>query len=396
MEILVWLLAAGLALWLAALIANLLYNRSALIISSRMEFPLSEHPKVSILIPARNEAKNLSLTLPGLLAQEYPNYEVILADDASTDETAILAEEYSRKHPGKLKVVRISSLPENWNGKIHALHQAMNAASGEWLIATDADIVFHPKALRAGLWIAARERAELVTIYAYLECITFWERLLLPGFWFMLATLFPIGKINNPTSSVALASGGYILMRRKTWQQLGGYQAIQSEMIDDLNTARLIKHSGNRIYAAVTKDLIRTRMYQSLAGIWEGLRKNSFAGSRYSIVRHCIVVAVDLLCNLLPLVCLTYIGWNFATNNTMGTLKNVAGYLSLAQYLLSVMMHLPVIVFYRIPIFYALLVPIGALIYGVISMDSMLRTLLGRGVSWKSRKYGKSTVVSNR
>ena len=84
MEILVWLLAAGLALWLAALIANLLYNRSALIISSRMEFPLSEHPKVSILIPARNEAKNLSLTLPGLLAQEYPNYEVILADDAST------------------------------------------------------------------------------------------------------------------------------------------------------------------------------------------------------------------------------------------------------------------------------------------------------------------------
>lgn len=396
MEILIWLLAVGLALWLAAFITNMLYNRNALIISSRMEFPLSEHPKVSILIPARNEAKNLSLTLPGLLAQDYPNYEVILADDASTDETAILAEEFSRKHPGKLRVIRINSLPGNWNGKIHALHKAMNAASGEWLLATDADIVFHPKALRAGLWIAAKEQAELVTIYAFLECITFWERLLLPGFGFMLATLFPIGKINNPKSSVALASGGYILMRRQTWQQIGGYKAIQSEMIDDLNTARLIKHGGNRIYAAVTKDLIRTRMYHSLAGIWEGLRKNSFAGSRYSILRHCIVVAVNLLCNLLPLACLVYLGWNFTTNDKMESWKDAAGYLSLAQYLLSVMMHLPVIVFYRVPLFYALLVPIGALIYGVISMDSMLRTLLGRGVSWKSRKYGKSNVVSDR
>ena len=359
-----------------------------------MEFSLREHPRVSILIPARNEAKILWRTLPAFLAQDYDNYEVILVDDASTDGTSAVAEQCARLYPGKLRVIRVESLPSDWVGKTHALHLAFQAAGGEWVLATDADILFHPKALRAGLWLAEQQRAELVSIYAFLECGSFWEKVILPGFGLVLATAFPLRKINDPNSTVALASGGYILMRRRVWDRLGGYESIRTEIIDDLNTARIVKHSGHRIFAALTKDLARTRMYHSLAGIWEGLRKNAFAGHRYSVARLFGVVGGSLFCNLLPLLCLSYFGWDLARQGGLAEQARVVFALSLAQYLLTVLLHVPMLLFYEIGLCYAFLAPFGAILYACICLDSMGRTLLGRGVTWKLRHYGRPPVAS--
>ncbi|MBI1954895.1 MAG: glycosyltransferase [Acidobacteria bacterium] len=394
MPALIGFLALGLALWLALWVWNLRYNRGVPRVSSRMEFSLREHPRVSILIPARNEAKILWQTLPAFLAQDYDNYEVILVDDASTDGTAVVAEQCARRYPGKLRVIRVESLPADWVGKAHALHLAFQAAGGEWVLATDADIFFHPKALRAGLWLAEQQRAELVSIYAFLECGSFWEKVILPGFGLFLATFFPLRKINDSNSTVALASGGYILMRRRVWDRLGGYEAIRAEMIDDLNTARIVKHSGHRIFAAVTKDLARTRMYPGLAGIWEGLRKNAFAGHRYSVARLLGVVGGSFLCNLLPLLYLGYFGWELARQSGLAEPARVVFALSLAQYLLTVLLHVPLLLFYEIGLGYAFLAPFGAILYACICLDSMGRTLLGRGVTWKLRHYGRPPVAS--
>lgn len=385
----VLLLGVGLALWIVCLAWNLANNRRPPAVSAAMAFPLRAEPLVSILIPARNEAANLARTLPLFLAQDYGNYEVILADDASTDGTGDLARTFASQHPERLRVVPIEGLPRGWAGKTHALHKAFDAARGEWVLATDADIVFHPKALRAGLSLAEQQQAELISIFAFLECGSFWERLMMPVFGLMLASVFPVRKINDPRSSVAIASGGYILMRRESWAVLGGYEAIRGEMIDDLNTARRVKHSGRRIFAAVTRDLVRTRMYASFAETWEGLRKHAFAAHRFSVFRIAAFLAGAWLTALLPLAALSYSVFQLAAHG--GEFPPGIGLifvLSLGQYALSVWLHLLLILFFGIPWGYALLAPFGTILYTAIAVDSMCRTLFGAGVSWKLRQYG--------
>jgi chlorobactene glucosyltransferase len=390
MTLLVALLWVGLAGWLGML---LWVMRNALghpAISARADLKPQRQPRVSILIPARNEAAILAITLPKFLNQDYGDYEVILVDDASTDETASLAEEFLRSHPQRFRMIRVNELPPGWVGKPHALHVGFQAAAGEWVLATDADIEFHPRALHTGLALAEREQAELVSIYAFLDCVTFWDKVMLPGFGLLLSAMFPVRKINNPRSSVALASGGYILMRRSMWASLGGYQAIRSEMIDDLNTARLVKHSGRRIFVVATKDLLRTRMYYSFRETWEGLRKNAFAGHRFSIPRMLLTFGSFLFCNLLPLSCIFWFGWHWlAGSSPLTGPERTALLLGLSQYGVSCLMHLPLMVYLRVNPVYALLSPVGAILYAAISVDSMVRTLLGQGVSWKSRQYGR-------
>ena len=393
------LLGAGLALWVACLAWNLLNNREAPSVSAAMEFPLRSEPRVSILIPARNETKILAKTLPLFLAQEYGDYEVILADDASTDGTGDLARRFAAENPERLRVVSLHELPPGWVGKTHALQKAFEAARGEWVLATDADMVFHPKALRAGLWLAERHNAELVSLFAFLECGSFWERLMMPVFGLMLASVFPLRKINDPQSSVAIASGGYILMRRESWASLGGYEAIRGEMIDDLNTARRMKHSGRRIFAALTRDLVRTRMYTNFRGIWEGLRKNAFAAHRFSVVRMAAFLAGAWLTALLPLGALAYSTFLLlAAGGASGVGLNVwlIFAMSLAQCGLSVWLHFLLITYWGIPRGYALLAPFGSVVYTAIALDSMIRTLFGTGVSWKLRQYGKPSCEAEK
>lgn len=390
-----WLIAAlwiGLAGWVLLFLWLLRNARGYPMVSASTKINLRRKPSVSILIPARNEAAILSTTLPKFLAQDYDDYEVILVDDASTDGTGKLAQELARAHPGRLRVIPVKELPPGWVGKTHALHQGFQAATGEWVLATDADIEFHPQALAAGLWLAEREKAELVSIYPYLDAVSFWEKMMMPGFSLVLSAMFPVHKINDPHSSVALASGGYILMRRSLWAGLGGYEAIRTEMIDDLNTARLVKHSGHRVYVAATKDLLHTRMYHNLRELWEGLRKNAFAAHRYSIPKMVLTLGGYLLFNVVPLVCVAFYGgrWPLATHPLAGP-EQAAFLLSLAQLAVSMLIHLPVLVYLRIPLAYALLAPLAAILYILICMDSMAKTLFGRGVSWKMRQYGRLT-----
>ena len=385
----VLLLGFGLTLWIVCLAWNLRNNREVASVSAAMPFALQTEPRVSILIPARNEAAILAKTLPLFLAQEYGDYEVILADDASTDGTGDLARTLASQNPKRLRVVSIHDLPPGWVGKTHALHKAFEAARGEWVLATDADIVFHPQALRAGLWLAERHHAELVSLFAFLECGSFWERLMMPVFGLMLATVFPLRKINNPQSSVAIASGGYILMHRDSWAGLGGYEAIRGEMIDDLNTARRVKQSGRRIFAALTRDLVRTRMYSNFGEIWEGLRKNAFAAHRFSVLRIAAFIVGVWLTALLPLAALAYSIFRVvAAGGEFPPGVGLILAMSLAQYTLSVWMHFLLISFLGIPRGYALLAPFGSIVYTAIAFDSMLRTLFGAGVSWKLRQYG--------
>ena len=404
---LIALLITGIALWVLMLVWSVFNFRGYFSIHSTSEMPLKKLPRVSILIPARNEADMLPATLPGLLQQEYPNYEVVLVDDGSTDGTGETAQRSASSLPAKaasrLRVIRTNEqLPPGWIGKNHALHVAFesvaaHAEPSEWVLATDADIVFHPKALRAGLFIAEQKSADLVTIFAFMKCESFWEKVMMPGFALLISSVFPQRLINSDKASVALASGGYILMRRDVWASLGGYRAIQSEMIDDLNTARLVKRSGHRIFASATRDLLTTQMYASFGEMWEGLRKNAFAGHRFNLGKAIAATFGYLLCNTLPLAVLGWYGlrWLSGGGEALGP-EVTAVSLAATEFFLVGLIHLPVLLYLDIPAGFSLLAPLAATIYAGITIDSVLRTLMGRGVSWKSRQYGKAGPVTVR
>ena len=396
--LLIVLLSCGLAGWLFLFLWHALQTRGAVKLSGTMDFPLQSRPLVSILIPARNEAEILTATLPRFLAQDYGNFEVILVDDASTDATAGVAARLASSCPERFRLLRVDTLPPGWIGKPHALDMAFRAAQGEWVLAADADVLLHPKALRAGLWVAEQQGADLVSIFAFMECVSFWEKVVLPGFGLLLATFFPLRKVNDSGSTVALASGGYILMRRRVWENLGGYKNVRAEMIEDLHTARIVKHSGRRIFVALTRDLVRTRMYRNFGEVWEGLRKNAFAGHHFSIRRMLSWVGGACLATLLPVLGLLYSAALLLGNaggiGEQAWQTQAVFTLCLAQYFLSGLLHLPVLAYYGISPGYALLAPVGGILYICISLDSMIRTLMGQGVSWKLRQYGKPPLES--
>ena len=187
-------------------------------------------------------------------------------------------------------------LPPQWHGKVHALHLAASAATGEWILATDADMVLHPSILRVAMSCALERGVQFLSIIPELEFGSFWEKVVLPGFSFLITSLFPVHLVNDPTSSRALAAGAFILMKREDLVALGGYARLKNVLIEDLRMAELFKRHGRRIYLAASRGLLHTRMYTSGAEIFEGLSRTAFEGSGFSIPK---MLGAMFLANLL-------------------------------------------------------------------------------------------------
>ena len=214
------LLAGALAIW-CLLGAHLFWSAwGAVLLTPEKPSSAAPLPFVSILVPARNEVTALPDLLASLLALDYPNFEIIFVDDNSVDGTGALAEEWSRRPEarGRLRVIHNRQLPQDWSGKVYALHLAARAAQGEWLLATDADVVFHPRALRLAVDLALARGAALLSLTPYFEYGTFWEKVVLPAFSMLLFALFPLRRVNDPGSPRAIAAGAFILMRAEDFR----------------------------------------------------------------------------------------------------------------------------------------------------------------------------------
>ena len=214
-------------LWLLALVAVLWCGMGAftfwslrgitILRANQSPSPLKPSPKVSIIVAARNEEEALPAALDSMLSLDYPDYEIVLVDDDSRDRTGAIADEWAGKPAGRgrLTVFHLKQLPPNWYRKVHALHLAANAAGGEWILATDADMVFHPSILRVAMSCALERGVQLLSIVPEFEFASFWEKVVLPAFAFLISSLFPLRRVNDSKSSRALAAGGFILMKRE-------------------------------------------------------------------------------------------------------------------------------------------------------------------------------------
>ena len=348
---------------------------------SVIEKPL---PTVCIIVPARNEANVIPISLRSLLLQDYTgNFTIFLVDDQSSDGTANFAQgvAYAVDKTEKLQIVSSTSLPTGWTGKLWAMAQGVEKASEltpDYFLLTDADIQHDISNLRRLVAKAESQNLDLVSIMVRLRCQSFWEKLLIPAFVFFFQKLYPFSWVNNPKKTTAAAAGGCILIRRESLNRIGGLQIIRQALIDDCSLAKAVKSNHGKIWLGLSTSTISLRPYDSLKTIW-----NMVARSAYTQLNYSPVLLVGSLLGMTLVYLLPPIGiiLGVLLGNCPITL------VSFTTYLLMTFAYLPIIRFYKCSPIFAFSLPIIAFLYTLMTVDSAWCHWQGRGGEWKGRVY---------
>jgi len=440
-----FLTGAALAAWVWLALVRGMYWRTSIRLPSAVDSVRTRWPSVAIVVPARDEAKLLPLTLSTLVAQAYPGrMRVVLVDDNSSDGTEALV---SSCWPD-ITVIRPGEPPSGWSGKLWALRagvaaadiasapnadanraeaanadtnsaEAANAdtnraetanantnsaetdsagiasagtdkAAGrenvgfDYLLFTDADIAHEPDSLTRLVGAAEAHQLDLVSQMARLRVRTGWERLIVPAFVYFFALLYPFRWSNKVGARTAAAAGGCSLVRRTALATAGGLDVIRDAVIDDVALARAIKRSGGRTFLGLAGHVESIRPYPSLGSLWQMVARSAFAQLHRSLALLAGAVVGLALVFWVPPGCLI-IG---AVTRDVPTLL-----LGLAGYALMTALYVPMLRYYRLPWPMAVALPFTATLYLGMTVDSAIQHFRGHGAAWKGRTYsGRRTV----
>lgn len=353
-------------------------------------------PAICAVIPARNEADMLPLSLPSLLQQDYPGeLRIVLVDDQSSDGTGAIAQQLAAQsgNADRLTVLSAEPLPAGWSGKLWAMEQGIRKAESyapDYVLLTDADIYHDPANLRRLVARVLDHNLEMASVMVRLRCDSFWETLLIPAFVFFFQQLYPFPWVNNPRRKMAAAAGGCILIRRTTLERIGGMEPIRQTLIDDCGLAQIVKlgvepqsqagPSGEygRIWLGLSDRTRSLRPYDSLKTIWDMVARTAFTQLNYSPL---------LLLGTIVGMVLVYLVSPIALG--AGLLSGLWGVALVGGlgWLLMTIAYWPTVRFYRCSPIYALCLPVIGLLYTLMTIDSALRHWRGQGGAWKGRVY---------
>ncbi len=249
------------------------------------ETPPDPAPRISVVVAARNEEDNIEACIRTLLAQDYPNFEIIAVDDRSEDGTLNILKRLEADAGGVLQVVQIHELEDGWFGKNNAMREGVARSSGEWFCFTDADCWFPSTAtLTVGMRDALAHDADFLSLLACLDERTTWERLIQPACAIMMVSWFLPLRVNNPKDKLAYANGQFMLTTRTCYEGIGGHHRVRAELNEDMVMASLVKQEGFKLRLVENHGLSMTRMYDSLSAAWHGWSR-IFHGSIPSIAQ---------------------------------------------------------------------------------------------------------------
>ena len=349
--------------------------------------PPSNPPLISVCIPARNEERNIRPCVEGILAQDYPNIEVIVLDDRSTDSTPQLLADIA-SHDSRLHPISGSDLSQGWAGKPHALYQASASARGEWLCFVDADTFLEPGALSSCYIKALDTNADMFTIMTFQILGSFWEKAVLPLVMTALSVGFSPRKVNDPKKKDAIANGQFIMVKRSVYNAIGGHESVKNSIVEDKAISEQVKWNGHRLVVADGIKVAKTRMYTSLPEMWEGWTKNIYLGlsDQPSLMALGVFGALlTVLASLfLPVWPLLGLNWYFNGGSWMASGVFIESLL-LWAYLIYI--RAKVAVNMNISPWYALTTPLGAGVFGAMMFTSAWMVLSRKGVTWKGRRY---------
>jgi chlorobactene glucosyltransferase len=335
---------------------------------------------VSIVVPARNESRNIAACVRSLVAQLGVAVEVIVVDDASTDDTRAILRGLQMEFL-QLRVVDGEALPEGWVGKPWACAQGARAASGSWLLFTDADSRHAPDAAVSALAFVRARGADALSIMTGQELGTFAERALLPAILGLIVYAGgTLDELNDPACPErALANGQFILVERRAYEALGGHTALRAELVEDIAFARALKADGRfRLILADGSPFVRVRMYHSFHELWDGFTKNVYLGARGDLRSIALgtvfalalsiappLLALDALRRKRPLEALEAAAASVAV---MAVARRGARFAGLPRRL-------------------AVYAPLGIAAFAAIAVNSTRRALCGQGFAWRGRSY---------
>lgn len=381
--------------------------------SSDERAPVGGWPDVVAVVPARDEATVLPLTLPTLLGQDYPGrLRIVLVDDASSDGTAQVAEKLAAEHPHsahRLEIVHSDGPPPGWAGKVAAMNRGFEASAHlestpappqlasahsaptpseptppEYVLFTDADIAHSADSLRRLVTFGETRGLDLVSLMVRLRTETAAERAIVPAFVYSFAQLYPFPLVNRPRSRVAAAAGGCMLVRRSALIEAGGLERIAGARIDDVALGRLLKRrSGGRTWLGLTTSVRSIRPYPRLADLWDMIARSAYTQLRHSpLLLGGTLLGLLLLYAVPPVFGLAFLAVALSGGGGWQTVTAVAG---LAAWTLMSISYLPTLRLYRLGSWRAVLLPLVMMLYGAMTFDSARRHYRGSGGRWKGR-----------
>lgn len=257
----------------------------------------NESDKISVIIPAKNEEKNIRACVESLLNQSYANFEILVMNDNSTDQTENILKSIGTPY------LNCPQTPQTgWTGKNFALHNAVSKTHGKWLLFTDADTRHEPQSLSAAMAYVQKHNLQFLSLLPRCIAESFWENLIQPFAMGYLGLWFPMEKVNNPKSDLYFANGQYLLIRRDLYEKIGGHEEVKGEFLEDFALMKKAKERKAKAHCILGATIYGTRMYNSLAQSWRGWRRIYLHAFRQNAVKL-VLKGLNLFCfSFLPFI----------------------------------------------------------------------------------------------
>lgn len=339
-------------------------------------------PRVSIIIPARNEERNVEEALRSVLALDYGNLEIDVVDDRSTDGTGEILDRMATAEP-RLRIVHVRELPPGWLGKNHALWLGAEKAMGEYLLFTDADVVMDPSTLRRAMSVMASDGLDHLAASPEIERRGLLFEMFIGVFSLFFALFVKPWKVKDPKSPKHVGIGAFNLVRAEAYRAAGGHRAIAMRPDDDLKLGKILKKNGFRQELVYGQGLLRVEWYSSVRELIQGLMKNAFSGVDYRVSVILFSTVAQLAVYVWPFLALVL---------TSGTTR----WLNLASVLILLALCWANAPLAGVRRWHGIGFPIASLLFLYILWRAMLMTLWNDGIDWRGTHYPLSELKANK
>jgi cellulose synthase/poly-beta-1,6-N-acetylglucosamine synthase-like glycosyltransferase len=339
-------------------------------------------PSISLIAPARNEERHIEQAVRSLTRLDYPNLEITIINDRSTDRTSEILDRLAAEFP-QLNVVHLTELPAGWLGKNHALQLGADRSHGEWLLFTDADIVYQPTTLRRAIVYAEKYKVDHLTAWPEIHAATWLLTAFMCTFAIYLFLFVRVWSIRNRNSRAHIGVGAFNLVRATVYRAVGGHERIRMRPDDDLKLGKIIKHAGYSQDLVDASGLLSLEMYRSVGELIRGLEKNAFSGADYSIPLTLVSSFLSLLFGVWPFLAVFIV-------------SGPARWVYLAVCLSLWLMALGSARVMKAPAACALAYPVAVLLFAYIQWRTMLLNYYHGGIRWRDTHYSLKELRANK
>jgi glycosyltransferase involved in cell wall biosynthesis len=347
--------------------------------------PGTDWPSLSIIVPARNERQAIIASLESLVKQDYPKFEIVVVNDRSTDSTGEAVQEFAQKNP-RIKLINLTSLPQDWMGKPHALQKGAESSQSEWLLFTDADVTWGPGVLKKTLSQMLRTQGDFATIAFEPLLNSLWERLFLMTTYIFGFTFRPPWNVSNARSRTGFGVGQFCLLKRSVFEKVEGMSRIRLSIPNDMALGDAVKNNGFHCALFFGKDIFWCRWQEGLKGLLRGVEKNFFAGFGFNYFSAVILILIILGVNTGPLLGL------FLAIVSKSPILIFLHFSGLAAIYLFCSDYLAQLHFRSYEI---LLLPLGGMYLIAALLWSIFYTEKNGGIRWRDTVYPKKQVLKH-